>query len=105
MTEPVAKIGPHPSWAQPSKVATLDPFGHIAATAFADLRKEGVDVRPTIAVTRAHMDIPEISAMLKEGEIEADGKVLLPSGQVNITKVRQLLRPPLGSGAHRPRLT
>lgn len=28
-TEPVCDIGPFPSWSDPSKIATMDPWGHI----------------------------------------------------------------------------
>eukprot|EP00429_Kryptoperidinium_foliaceum_P036514 CAMPEP_0176169950 /NCGR_PEP_ID=MMETSP0120_2-20121206/87007_1 /TAXON_ID=160619 /ORGANISM="Kryptoperidinium foliaceum, Strain CCMP 1326" /LENGTH=162 /DNA_ID=CAMNT_0017507747 /DNA_START=63 /DNA_END=547 /DNA_ORIENTATION=- len=29
LTSPVFKIGPHPSWSDPKKIAALDPYGHM----------------------------------------------------------------------------
>lgn len=30
LTSPVFNIGPHPSWSDPKKVASIDPFGHVS---------------------------------------------------------------------------
>ncbi|KAF1774853.1 GTP cyclohydrolase II [Phytophthora cactorum] len=65
-TTPAAKIGPHPSWADPEKIVTIDPFGACVVEAFPEHYQKGYDIRPTIAVTKAHMDFPEIhEAILK----------------------------------------
>jgi hypothetical protein len=32
LTSPVFNIGPHPSWSDPKKVASIDPFGHVSRT-------------------------------------------------------------------------
>eukprot|EP00499_Haloplacidia_sp_CaronLabIsolate_P007645 CAMPEP_0196771906 /NCGR_PEP_ID=MMETSP1104-20130614/1943_1 /TAXON_ID=33652 /ORGANISM="Cafeteria sp., Strain Caron Lab Isolate" /LENGTH=512 /DNA_ID=CAMNT_0042142037 /DNA_START=39 /DNA_END=1578 /DNA_ORIENTATION=- len=85
-THPPAEIPPSPSWFEEDKIVTLDPFGHIAQTVFAAHREKGYDVRPTIAVTKAHMDIAEITNMVKDGSLKPDGTVLLPTGQINVTK-------------------
>ena len=42
------------------RIVSLDPYGHVVAEVFADLIAEGLDVRPTIAVTRARINLPEI---------------------------------------------
>ena len=39
------------------------------------------DIRPTIAVTKAHIDLPECREAITTGRLKADGKILLPSGQ------------------------
>jgi hypothetical protein len=39
------------------------------------------DIRPTIAVTKAHIDLPECREAIASGRLKADGKILLPSGQ------------------------
>ena len=39
------------------------------------------DIRPTIAVTKAHIDLPECREAVATGRLKADGKILLPSGQ------------------------
>jgi hypothetical protein len=30
LTNPVFSVGPHDSWADPKKVASIDPFGHVS---------------------------------------------------------------------------
>ena len=41
----------------------------------------GYDIRPTIAVTRAHIDMPEIRAAIAAGRIRADGSIVSPQRQ------------------------
>ena len=48
-TSPVCEIGPHKQWADPSKIVSLDPWGHRVAQDFGNLIAEGLDVRPSIA--------------------------------------------------------
>jgi GTP cyclohydrolase II len=43
-------------------------------------------VRPTIAVTRAHIDIPEVRAAIEAGRIRADGDIVSGNGNVRVTK-------------------
>jgi len=81
LTSPVFKIGPYPSWSDPKKIAALDPFGHMTTQYFADWLEKGWDIRPTIAVTKAHIDLPECREALSSGRLKADGKILLPTGQ------------------------
>ncbi len=47
----------------------------------------GLDVRPTIAVTRAHIQMPEIAQALRDGRLVADGALLTESGSVRVTKI------------------
>jgi len=37
-------------------------------------------------VTKAHISIPELTDALKEGKMVADGKIMLPTGHVFVTK-------------------
>jgi len=85
-TRPIIKIPQQPSWSDPSKIGCMDPFGHDIVDSFGDYLKDGFDIRPTIAVTRAHIDIPEIKYAVQSGRLKPDGKILLKSGQANITK-------------------
>ena len=39
-----------------------------------------------ILVTKAHMDLPEMHEALRLGRIKPDGVILMPSGQLQITK-------------------
>src|SRR4051794_28984919 len=52
-THPAVEIGPHPQWSEPDKIVALDPWGHYVGAAFAEAIAGGVDIRPTIAITKA----------------------------------------------------
>ena len=86
-TGPAAHFGPHPQWSQADKIVSLDPYGHLAGEAFKDLVEEGWDIRPTIAITRARLTLPEMKEALREGRLKPDGRVLLDSGEANCTKM------------------
>jgi GTP cyclohydrolase II len=85
-TAPAAAIGPWPQWGDPAKIVSLDPWGHLVGEAFAGHIRQGVDVRPTIAVTTARIDLPEIRQRIASGDIVPDGSVILDSGEVRVTK-------------------
>ncbi|CAM9316635.1 unnamed protein product [Chrysoparadoxa australica] len=86
LTSPVFNIGPFPSWSDPAKIACIDPWGHMVTEMFPAHIKKGYDIRPTIAVTKAHIDLPEIKEALRVGRLKADGKILGVDGQVHISK-------------------
>ncbi len=85
-TAPVAVIGPWPQWADPKKIVSLDPYGHLVGEVFAEQIRAGIDVRPTIAVTGAHINLPEIRQRIASGDIVPDGSVVLESGEIRVTK-------------------
>ncbi|KAJ8064509.1 hypothetical protein OCU04_006841 [Sclerotinia nivalis] len=87
-TEPAANIGPFPQWADKKKIVSMDPLGHLAPWLFKDtIEKENVDIRPTIAITRAHMKLPELEASVREGRLIPDGKICLnEAGELAVTK-------------------
>ncbi|MFO1136966.1 MAG: GTP cyclohydrolase II [Rhodoblastus sp.] len=86
-THPAAQIGPHPQWFDAARIVSLDPFGHVAQEVFAREIGEGVDIRPTIAVTRARITLPEIADAVRARRLEADGEVLRPSGDIAVVKI------------------
>jgi len=86
MTTPVAKIGPFPSWFDPKKIASIDPFGHLTLEAFGDYVEKGYDIRPTIAVTKATIELAELAQAIEAGRIIPDGRVCSAGGQCNVTK-------------------
>ena len=49
--------------------------------------RKGYDIRPTIAVTEAHIDLPEVREAVRVGRLKPDGKILTEDGQSFITKV------------------
>jgi len=86
-TQPAYSIGPYPSWSDPSKIVTLDPFGAVTQNVFSKrIQEDDLDVRPSIAITKAHVDFPEIKEALRTGRLTADGVILSEDGQVNVTK-------------------
>jgi hypothetical protein len=107
-TEPVIEIGPFPSWYivsiafhpssnspislfycrfDPMKIVSMDPWGHVVQQVYTSQLKQGLDLRPTIAITKAHMQLAEIESMVKDGSIPIDGKVVLDKrGQLMVTK-------------------
>jgi GTP cyclohydrolase II len=85
-THPVVEVGPHPQWSEPGRIVSLDPWGHRVAEDFADVLAEGVDIRPSIAVTKARIDLPEIRDALAKGRLQLDGKVIHAAGEVAVTK-------------------
>jgi GTP cyclohydrolase II len=86
-TTPAERIGPHPQWADAERIVSFDPWGHLVAEVFADRIAEGWDIRPTIAITKAHVTIPEIQAAMAAGRLKADGVILQPSGAARVTKI------------------
>lgn len=85
-TTPPEDIGPHPQWFVPQKIVSLDPWGHVVANVFAEEIKAGYDIRPTIAVTKAHINIPELHTAMQKGRLKPDGKILTEAGDVTVTK-------------------
>lgn len=86
-TEPVWKIGPHPQWGDPEKIVSIDPWGGIITDAYKKELSDGLDVRPTIAITKAHMKVPEIEKLCNEGKLDIDGKVVVSKdGELVVTK-------------------
>src|SRR5271169_2443662 len=85
-TAPAAVIAPSPQWAEAAKIVSLDPWGHLVGEVFAEAILAGVDVRPTIAITKARIAMPEIRPLIAEGGLKPDGRVLLANGEIHVTK-------------------
>jgi GTP cyclohydrolase II len=86
-TAPAVNIGPFPQWFDSSKIVSIDPWGHRVGAVFADHIDDGLDVRPTIAVTRARLTVPELANNAGSLQLVPDGKVLMETGEVNVTKI------------------
>jgi GTP cyclohydrolase N terminal len=77
-TEPPVSIPPQPSWFDPSKIVSFDPWGHLVPQVFKKETDElGLDIRPSISVTKAHMKLSEIDEAAKKGDVKVDGKIVL----------------------------
>ncbi|WP_210485280.1 GTP cyclohydrolase II [Microvirga antarctica] len=86
-THPTAIIGPHPQWSEPGKIVSLDPWGHMVGEIYAEEIASGIDIRPTIAITKARLNMPEILGAMAAKRLKADGTVLHESGDISVTKV------------------
>ncbi len=85
-TSPAEVIGPHPQWADPDRIVSLDPWGHMVAAAFAAELAAGIDLRPSIAVTKARINMPEMKDAIAAGRLVPDGTILHDNGDVRVTK-------------------
>ncbi len=85
-TSPVADIGPFPQWCQTDQIVSMDPWGHLVKDSFSGLIEDGYDIRPTIAITKARINLPEINEAIKQGRLKPDGKILLENGDIAVTK-------------------
>lgn len=86
-TSPAEPIGPFASWYDPDKIVALDPWGSNVGEDFKKYFKEGYDVRPSIAVTKAHINMPEINDAIGAGRIKVDGRIVGKNYDVAVTKM------------------
>jgi GTP cyclohydrolase II len=86
-TQSPVQIGPYESWFDSLKMVSIDPWGLDPAQNFGPLFEKGYDIRPTIAVTQARLQIPEIYEAIAKGRLKPDGKIILENGDIKITKV------------------
>ncbi len=86
-TAPAERIGPFPQWSAPDAIVSLDPWGHVTSEVFAEWIAAGYDIRPTIAVTKAHINMPEIAEAIRAGRIVPDGTIVTAGGNVRVTKI------------------
>lgn len=85
-TSPVSSIGPFESWSDPERIVSLDPYGAVVQKSFPEHFEKGHDIRPTIAITQAHIEVPEMASFIKEGILKPDGKIMHENGSVLVTK-------------------
>jgi GTP cyclohydrolase II len=86
-TYPAATFGPFPQWSDPHRIVSLDPWGHLVAEAFKTEINDGIDIRPTIAVTRARLDLHEMQDALAAGRLVNDGHVVHANGAISVVKI------------------
>jgi GTP cyclohydrolase II len=86
-TSPTDPIGPHPAWGHPERIVSIDPWGAIVQQAFADYLAEGYDIRPTIAVTKARIHLPEVKQAIAFQRRAIDGRIVLDDASAAVTKI------------------
>ncbi|ODN70918.1 hypothetical protein A6302_01762 [Methylobrevis pamukkalensis] len=85
-TSPVVQFGPYPQWGEPGKIVSLDPFGHMVAEVYRDLIAEGVDIRPTIAITKARLTVVELQQAIRDKRLKVDGDIVREQGDISVIK-------------------
>ncbi|MGD9966126.1 MAG: GTP cyclohydrolase II [Hyphomonadaceae bacterium] len=85
-TSPAVPMGPFEQWSDGDKIVSLDPWGHLVADAFKPEIDAGVDIRPTIAITKARLSLPEVREAIRLERLAIDGAVVHAGGDVAVTK-------------------
>lgn len=85
-TAPAEEFPEQESWSDPEKIVCMDPWGHMIVQLFDEELKKSYDIRPTIAVTKAHINIPELAAEVDKGTLKVDGTYMLSKINVAVTK-------------------
>src|SRR5438132_7697004 len=86
-THPAVMIGPFEQWLNPRSIVSLDPWGHLVAETFRPEIAAGLDARPTIAITKARLDIPEIQDALAACRLASDGETVRERGGISVVKL------------------
>jgi GTP cyclohydrolase II len=85
-TGPLIEIGPHPQWFIGDKIVSLDPWGHRITEDFRAEIEAGLDIRPTIAITKACLTLPETREAIEQGRLTEDGHIVRAGGEVAVIK-------------------
>ena len=86
-TSPTVNVTPKPSWFDAKKIISLDPWGASIDEVFCEDLKQGVNIQPSIAITQAHLTLPEIYEAVDKGRLKPDGEILKENKDVFVTKV------------------
>lgn len=86
-TQSPTQIGPYEQWFDPKKMVSIDPWGLDPQINFKPLFDQGYDIRPSIAVTQAHLQIPELVEAIDKGRLKIDGKIIRENKDIKVTKV------------------
>jgi GTP cyclohydrolase II len=86
-TQPLVQIRPNSAWSNPDRIVSLDPWGASITDVFGHLLDKGYDLRPTIAITQAHLDLPEIQTAIQQGILAIDGQIVKENGSLRVTKI------------------
>lgn len=85
-TQPSVDIKPRSGWSGTDSIVSMDPWGHLVAAEFQEELRSGLDIRPTIAITRARIQFPELAAEIRKGRIKPDGSILHVNGDASVVK-------------------
>ena len=83
-TQSPTQIGPYEQWFDSTKIVALDPWGLDPQLHFKSYFDQGYDIRPTIACTQAHLQIPELNQAIAAGRLKKDGKIIKDNGDISV---------------------
>ncbi len=86
-TRPAVDIGPFPQWGGEDRIVSMDPYGHIVADVFSAQIETGAPIQPTIAITKARIQLPEFKDAIAAGRLRPDGAVLTDTADANVVKI------------------
>lgn len=88
-SQPAFAVPEQKTWYNDEDIVAMDPFGHLTPYLFDEVStKENVEIRPTIAVTKATMQLFEMKDAVENGRLEVDGEVVInKNGDLNVSKV------------------
>lgn len=86
-TDPAVVVEPQPSWFEPGRIVSLDPWGAHTTVVFRDYLDQGINLQPTIAITQAHLTLPEIHDAIEAERLEVDGEFVTENHDVRVTKI------------------
>ncbi|TXT12944.1 hypothetical protein VHUM_01345 [Vanrija humicola] len=64
------------------KIVSFDPWGAMSQEVWAKEYADGLDVRPTISQTMAHIKIEELDVLARKGEFPVDGEIVIRSPEL-----------------------
>lgn len=67
-------------------IGAMDPRGHMVTSDFPDLIAKGWGIQPTIGISRAYLELPEIKQAMEQGHLKPDNVILTQEGKVSVTK-------------------
>jgi GTP cyclohydrolase II len=85
-TGPLIEIGPFGQWFGGDRIVSLDPWGHRITEDFKAEIGAGLDIRPTIAITKARLTLPEFREAVELGRLAEDGVIVHAGGEVGVIK-------------------
>ncbi|AQZ15865.1 (ZYRO0F14454g) [Zygosaccharomyces parabailii] len=88
-SQPAFTVPEQKAWFNKDDIVAMDVFGHLTPFFYDEISKqENVDVRPTIAITKAHMQLMEMKDAVEKGRLQVDGEVVInKNGDLNVSKI------------------
>ncbi|CEP61469.1 uncharacterized protein LALA0_S03e03554g [Lachancea lanzarotensis] len=88
-SQPAFSIPEQKAWYNNKDIVAMDPMGHLTPFLFDETAKsENVEIRPSISVTKASLQLFELKDAVTNNRLQVDGKIVLnQNGDVAVSKV------------------